>query len=125
VDLVDEEDAAGAEAGKEEDELLRLLQQRPHGRVEWGVELPGDQACEGGLAQARRAAEEKMPQGLAAGARRRDRELEVRDEAPLAGEVGEAVGARGAARGAIRFLQVVAVGHLPIASGPRAGPLRE
>jgi hypothetical protein len=69
--------------------------------VEACLHRPRDETRERRLAETGRAAEEEMPQGLAAGAGGLDGELEVRDEAPLADEVAKAPGAEGRGREAV------------------------
>ena len=59
MDFVDEEDDARLKAGQELHELVRPLQHGGHGRVERRPEFRGDRVGKRGLAQARRAAEER------------------------------------------------------------------
>ena len=66
MDLVDEQDVAGAEIGQRADEIARLLERRTGLGVDVDADLTGDQLAERRLAQARRAEEQRVIERLAA-----------------------------------------------------------
>ena len=103
MDLVNEEDAARAETGKQGDELLRLLDEWPHGRVETRMHFTGDETRKRRFPEAGRTVEEEVPQRLAASAGRLDPQRQAGDKSPLADETIESFGAQDGGRETIRF----------------------
>ena len=68
MDLVEEEDLALAQVGKDGGEVALDLQGGAGGLLEANVEFVGDDGGQSGLAQAGRAEEEDVVEGFAAGA---------------------------------------------------------
>ncbi len=94
VDLVEEEHLFGLEVGEDGGHVALDLQGGAAGLLEADVELVGDDGRERGLAEAGRAEEENVVEGLAArfGGLEGDRELFL--GLGLADEFGEALGAQ-------------------------------
>jgi len=67
VDLIEEEHLALADIGEDGGEVALNLESRTGGLLKAHVELVGNDGCEGGLSQSRRAEEENMIESLAAG----------------------------------------------------------
>ena len=89
VDLVDEEHVALFEVGELRRQIAGLGDHRAGGRAEIDPELAGDDLGERGLAEARRADEEHVVEGVAPGLRGIDEDLEVRPRGLLAREIVE------------------------------------
>src|SRR5207247_90682 len=77
VDLVDEEHVALAKAGQVAGQSALVLDGGGADGPDGNAQRPGDEVREGGLAEARRAAEEHVVERLAAPPRRLDEDLEV------------------------------------------------
>ena len=90
MDLVDEEHVAAFELGQDSDQVTGANDRRSGGGVQLGIELPREDACKAGLAQARGAGQQDVVGGLAAFAGGLDRDPEVADRALLAHEFLEA-----------------------------------
>ncbi len=90
VDLVDEQDVALFEVGELRGEIPGLGDHRAGGRAEVHPQFAGDDLGERGLAEAGRADEQDVVEGLAGLLRRVDEHLEIGARRLLAGEVGEA-----------------------------------
>ena len=89
MDLVDEQDVAGAQIGERADQVARLLQRRPRARADVDAELARDQLGERRLAESRRAEEERVVERLAPGERRVDVDAEALLDLLLADELRE------------------------------------
>ena len=90
VDLVDEEDLAVVEGGQEGGEVARPLDHGAGGALDRHAELDRDHVGEARLADAGRAEEQHVVEGLAARAGGLDRDAEVRDHLRLADVLVEA-----------------------------------
>ena len=77
VYLVDEEDLAFVQVRQDRRQVGRAFDRRPGRDPDLGVHLPGDDAGEGGLAQAGRAVQKDVIEGLAALDRGRNRDAQV------------------------------------------------
>src|SRR5690606_4313737 len=89
VDLVDEEDVALAQVREDADEIARLLEHRPRGRLDVHAQLARHQHGERGLAQAGRTVEERLVERLAPAERGLDGNPETVLDLGLANELGE------------------------------------
>ncbi len=89
MDLVDEEQVALLEAGEQAGEVGGFFDDRAGGDAHVAAHLGAEDEGERGLAQAGRAAEQDVVEGLAAGAGGADHDLEALDGLGLAGEVGK------------------------------------
>src|SRR5262249_35595968 len=94
VDLVDEEDVALAERGEDAGEVALAFERRAGGDAAFGAHLVGEQVREGRLAEAGRAREQYVVEGVAALARRLDVDGEVVGDLLLADELREAARAQ-------------------------------
>ena len=72
MDLVDEQDVAGAQVGERPDEIARLLERRPGARADVDAQLARDQLGERRLAESRRSEEQRVIERLTPGERRVD-----------------------------------------------------
>ena len=106
MDLVDEQDVAGVQIGQQRRQVAGLLDGGAGGDADIDPHLVGDDARQGGLAQARRAVEQHVVQGLAAAAGGFNIDGEIVLGLLLAGIVGE--GAR-------------TQGEFPVVAGRQAG----
>jgi hypothetical protein len=95
VNFVDEENIALLEAGEESGQVTGFFNRRSGSGPDGGVHFCPEDVGEGGLAEAGRAAEKKMVEGLGAGAGGIEEDGEPFAEFGLAGEVGETTGAKG------------------------------
>jgi hypothetical protein len=93
VDLVDEEHVALFQVGELRREVAGLGDHRAGGGAEVHAELAGHDLGERGLAEARRADEEHVVEGVAPGLGGVDEHLQVGARGALAGEVGRATAA--------------------------------
>jgi hypothetical protein len=98
VDLVDEEDVALLEAGEQAGEITGFLDHGAGGDADAFAKLMAEDEGEGGLAEAGRAGEEDVVEGLAALLGGADHDLQALDGLQLAGEVGEGQGPQGGLR---------------------------
>ena len=89
MDLVDEEDVAGAHVRERADEIAGLLERRPGGRADVHAELARDELGERRLAEPRRAEEQRVVERLAPRERRVDVDAERVLDLLLADELGE------------------------------------
>ena len=96
MDLVDEEHVARLEVRQQRGEITRALQHRAGGALDGHAHLLGDDVRQGGLAQARRAEDQRVVQGLLAAAGGADEQLHLLAHAGLADVVGQAQRADGA-----------------------------
>ena len=94
MDLVDEQDVALLEIGEERCEIAGAGDHRAGGGAEVHPELARHDLGERRLAEPRRAGEEDMVEGLAAGAGGGDEDLEIGPRLGLADELGEALRAQ-------------------------------
>ena len=99
VHLVDEEHVARFQVGEQRREIARALQHRTRGLAQSRLHLVGHDVGQGGLAQARRAEDEEVVQGLAPPARRLDEDLHLFQHGRLTDEVREPLGANGPIEG--------------------------
>ena len=83
VDLVDEQHLARLEAGQDGGEVAGLLEHRPGGAAHRHAQLVADDVRQRRLAEAGRAVEQHVIEGLAALARRLDRDQQVLADAIL------------------------------------------
>src|SRR5262245_22278396 len=91
MDLVDEEDVAFLEIGEERREIAGAGDHRAGGGAEIHPKLARHDLRERRLAEPRRAGEENVVEGLAAGAGGGDEDLEIGTRLGLADKVGEAL----------------------------------
>ncbi len=96
MDLVDEEDLTRLQARQDGCDVAGMLQRRPRGHAQGGAHLGGDDAGEGRLAQARRAAEQDVVGRAAAQAGGLKDEAQLRLHALLSDELGEVLRSQGA-----------------------------
>jgi hypothetical protein len=89
VDLVDEEDAARLQRGQERGDVALALECGTRGLHERDVELVGEDLGQRRLAQARRAGEQNVVEGLAARRCRLQRDGELLAQRGLADELLE------------------------------------
>ncbi len=89
VDLVDEQHVALLELRQDPDQVARALERRAGGRVQAHAELARQDARQARLAQAGRAAQERVLERLAAPLRRLQRDAQVLDHASLADELAQ------------------------------------
>ena len=94
MDLVDEEHVVGLQGGEEAGEVAGLVEHGAGGGLDTDAQLVGNDVGEGGLAEAGRAVEEDMVEGLAAVLGGADEDLEVLHHLLLAGETVEPRGAQ-------------------------------
>ena len=123
MDLVDEQHVALLQVGEDAGDVDLALEGGARGGVHADLHLGGDDAGEGGLAQAGRAGQQHVVEGLAAVARRLHEDLELLLDARLAHEVGEALGAQRLVEVAL-FGQLGGVGDAPrvVGHGVRPAP---
>ena len=89
MDLVDEEDVALLQVGEQAGHVDLALERRPRGGVHADAELVGDDAGQRGLAEAGRAGQQHVVEGVAALLGGLDEDLELLLGHALADEVGE------------------------------------
>jgi hypothetical protein len=125
VDLVDEQDVALLQIGKLRRQIAGLGDHRAGGRAEIDAEFAGDDLRQRRLAEARRADEQDVIEGLAGLLGGLDEDLHVGARRPLPDELGEAQGADrlvGVVRPALGAQQGLAgLGGLVFAHGGLAG----
>ena len=95
VDLVDEQHIARLQRGEDAGQVARLVENGAAGHLEAYAQLVGDDVGQGGLAQARRAVEERVVERFAAVGRGLGEDLEVLHHLGLTGKVGKTQGAKG------------------------------
>jgi hypothetical protein len=94
VDLVDEQHVVGLEVGEQRGQVAGALQHRAGGLAQVDAHLGGDDVGQGGLAQARRAEQQHVVEGLAALPGRLDEDLQLVADLLLAHVIGQALGAQ-------------------------------
>ena len=99
MDLVDEQHVARLQVGQQRGEIAGPLEHRARGLAQVHAELAGDDVRERGLAEARRAEDQRVVERLAALHRRLHEDLELRLDLLLADVVGEPLRADGAIDG--------------------------
>jgi hypothetical protein len=99
VDLVDEQDVVGFQIGQDRRQVAGLVQHRARGGAEVDAQLAGDDLGQGGLAQARRAEQQHVVQGLAPALGRLDEDAQIALGLLLADELGQGLGPHGAVAG--------------------------
>ena len=116
MDLVHKEDVVLTEVGQQGGQVPRLLYGRAGGDAHVDPHLVGDDAAEGGLAQARRAVEQHVVQRFAPHFGRLDEDLQVALGLLLADVLPEGLGAQGilplvlpGQRGGYKGLQLLGV----------------
>ena len=105
VDLVDEQHVALLQVGQDAGDVDLAFERRAGGGVDADLQLGGDDAGEGRLAQAGRPGEQHVVEGLAAVAGGLHEDLELLLDARLADEVGELLWSQ-------RLVEVALVGQL-------------
>ena len=112
VDLVNEEDVAGLEAGEDGSKVACALDGGAGGYSNADAHLLADDVSEGGLAEAGRAVEEYVFKGLAALTRGGDADAEILLDAALADILAQPAGPQGAVQP--RVLQLFRAGYQPL-----------
>ena len=114
MNLVDKQHIALVEVGQQAGEVGGLLDDRAAGDFHVAAHLPGEDAGERGLAEARRATEQDVVERLAALLGRLDRDAEPLLDLELAGEIGEHSRAQRPLEGCVRLRQNIGdhpIGH--------------
>ena len=104
VDLVDEEDVVGLEAGEDGGEVAGALDGGAGGDADVDAHLVADDVGEGGLAEAGGAVEEDVLEGFAALAGGGDADGEVFLDAALPDVLGKATGPQGPVKPRVFYL---------------------
>ena len=89
VDLVDEQDVAGTQVGERPDQITRLLERRPGRGVDVHAHFARDQLGECGLAQTRRADQQRVVERFLSPHRRIDIDAQRVLHLALSDELGE------------------------------------
>ncbi len=121
MNFVDEEDIAFLQASEQAGEVARFFDGGAGGGADGGVHFGSKNVGEGSFPEAGRSAEEKMIEGLGAGAGGVDEDAETVFEFGLAGEIGEAGGAEGlfdsVAGGGVEFFKGLSGHRMRMAEG--------